>query len=231
MYRRNTVGAAILCHVDTQRRTSLTDPDIMIHRSFSTRLPRLLHLPSLLLVFGVGGWPTAIAPEAPMPVTLFAFDSASEAEWDVVNDGVMGGRSSGFVKVEDGALRFTGTLVTQGGGFTSVRAPRAIDLTGEVGIELRVRGGGRQFEVEVDDGVRTYGRNVSRRASFPTTAEWTLIRVPFSALRSTIFGQTVNARPIDLTRIRGLGIYIADGQDGPFRLEVDFIRSYGADGE
>ena len=43
------------------------------------------------------------------PVTLFAFERADEAVWDVVNDGVMGGRSAGFVAVEQGSLRFTGT--------------------------------------------------------------------------------------------------------------------------
>jgi hypothetical protein len=163
-----------------------------------------------------------------MQVTLFAFDRADEADWTVVNDGVMGGRSAGFVTVEDGALRFTGTLVTQGGGFTSLRARRVIDLTGHVGLELRVRGSGRQFEVELDDGVRGYGRSVSRRAPFPSATEWTLVRVPFSALRSTIFGREVNAPPIDLARIRSVGLYMADGQDGPFRLEIDFIRAYGA---
>ena len=162
-----------------------------------------------------------------MPITLFAFDRADEAEWEIVNDGVMGGRSAGFVTVADGTLRFTGTLVTQGGGFTSVRARRVIDLTDQVGLELRVRGGGRQFEVELDDGVRNYGRNISRRGPFPTSAEWTLIRVPFSSLRNTMFGRAVNAPPIDLARIRGVGLYMLDGQNGPFRLEVDYIRAYG----
>lgn len=166
--------------------------------------------------------------DALIPLTLFAFDRADEAEWDVVNDGVMGGRSVGFVTVEDGTLRFTGTLVTQGGGFTSVRARRVIDLTGQVGLELRVRGGGRQFEVEVDDGLQTSGRRVSRRAPFASSTEWTLIRVPFNTLRSTIFGQAVSAPPIDLKSIRGVGLFIADGKDGPFRLEVDYIRAYGA---
>ena len=185
-------------------------------------------LPSLLLVLGLGGWSTPIQPKVPMPITLFDFASADEASWDIVNDGVMGGRSAGFVAVEAGTLRFTGTLVTQGGGFTSVRARRAVDLTNQVGIELRVRGSGRQFEVEVDDGLRAYGRNVSRRAAFPSSTEWTLVRVPFSTLRSTIFGREVNAAPIDLARIRGVGLYMADGKDGPFRLEVDYIRAYGA---
>jgi len=191
----------------------------------------LLYLPSVWLVFGASVWPHRPSTEpVPMPaqVTLFTFDRADEAEWDVVKDGVMGGRSAGFVAVEQGTLRFTGTLVTQGGGFTSVRARRTVDLTGQLGIEMRVRGSGRQFEVELDDGVRGYGRTVSRRAPFQTSAEWTVVRVPFSAIRSTIFGRAVNAPVIDVARIRGMGLYMADGQDGPFRLEVDYVRSYGA---
>ncbi len=163
-----------------------------------------------------------------MPITLFDFTGTDEAPWTVVNDGVMGGRSAGYVTVADGSLRFTGTLVTQGGGFTSVRARRDVDLSGQVGLELRVRGSGRQFEVEVDDGLRASGRSVSRRAAFATSTEWTLIRIPIATLRSTIFGQGVKAPPIDLARIRGVGLYIADGKNGPFRLEVDFIRAYGA---
>ncbi len=163
-----------------------------------------------------------------MPLTLFAFDRPGEAEWTVVNDGVMGGRSAGFVTVKNGTLIFTGTLVTQGGGFTLARARRVIDLTGQVGLELRVRGSGRRFEVEVDDGVRSFGRNVSRRAAFATSADWTLARVPFSALRSTIFGRVVNAPPLALARVQGVGFYMVDGQDGPFRLEVDSICAYAA---
>ncbi len=192
------------------------------------RARQMLLFPTLLLLLGVAQRPTPTQFEAPMQLTLFSFDRADESDWNVVNDGVMGGRSAGFVAVEQGTLRFTGTLVTQGGGFTSIRARRDIDLTGQSGIELRVRGSGRQFEVEVDDGLRTYGRTVSRRAPFPTSAEWTLVRVPFSALRSTVFGQAVNAPPIDLAKIRSVGLYMADGRDGPFTLEVDFIRAYGA---
>jgi hypothetical protein len=208
----------------------MTDADIQPNRSLPSPLARvrLALLPSLLLLLGFDGRPSPQPREVSMPVILFAFDTADEAEWEVVNDGVMGGRSQGFVAIAEGALRFTGTLVTQGGGFTSVRAPRAIDLSGQLGLELRVRGSGRQFEVELSDGLRTYGRNISRRAPFPTSAEWTVVRIPFAALRSTIFGQAVNAAPIDLARIQGVGLYMVDAQDGPFRLEVDYIRTYGA---
>jgi len=185
------------------------------------------------LVIAVSGWAPA-QRETPMhpsafQQTVFSFDRADEAPWVVVNDGVMGGASLGSVAVQDGTLRFTGTLVTRGGGFSSVRARRALNLTGQTGLELRVRGNDRPFEVELDDG-RTLGwRSVSHRAPFMASGEWSVVRVPFRAFRSSVFGQAVNAPPVNLARIQSVGIYILDGQDGPFRLEVDFIRTYRAD--
>ena len=81
----------------------------------------------------------------------------------------------------------------------------------------------------MDDDTRRGWRSVSRRASFETQAEWAWVRVPFSALRTTVFGQRVSAPPIDLANVKRIGLYILDGKDGPFRLEVDSIRAYRAD--
>ena len=193
-------------------------------------LARLLLIPLALTLFTAAAPNTSPPLGRPMPVILFSFDNADEPQWMVVNDGVMGGRSAGFVEVKEGTLRFTGTLVTQGGGFTLVRAQREVNLTGFDALELRVRGSGRSFQVELGDGARGYGRNVSRRASFETSAEWNVVRVPFTALRSTILGREVDAPPIDLARIQSIGIYMADGKDGAFGLEVDYIRAINNEG-
>jgi hypothetical protein len=190
-----------------------------------------LVLPILILAHASSGIPDEAPAEYPMSLTLFDFSTADEASWQVVNDGVMGGRSRGHVTIEDGTLRFTGTLVTQGGGFTSVRANRSVDLRGYDGLELRVRGGGRTFEVEVSDGAQRMGRAVSRRAPFETQPEWAVVRVPFSALRATIFGQPVSVPPFDPAKVRRIGLFIVDGKDGPFDLEVDAIRAYRADAD
>ncbi|MEL6616125.1 MAG: CIA30 family protein, partial [Bacteroidota bacterium] len=153
------------------------------------------------------------------------FDSDSEARWQVVNDGVMGGRSEGFAEIESGTMRFTGTLVTQGGGFTSVRTNKRVDLSGYTAVELRVRGGGRPFEVELDDGSRVRGLPLSRRGAFPVTDEWQVVRVEFSDLATSVFGRPVRAEPLAPEAVRSIGLYILDGQDGPFDLEVDWIRA------
>jgi len=162
----------------------------------------------------------------PKSLILFDFDSDEKTRWQVVNDGVMGGRSKGYVSVRDGVLNFKGKLVTRGGGFTSIRSSVDLDLSPYDGIELRVKGGGRDFEIEVDDGTRWGWGSVSRRSSFNTTTDWTLVRIPFNRLRTTVFGRRVSAPAISLKRIEQIGLYIADGKDGPFELEVDFIKAY-----
>ena len=166
----------------------------------------------------------AAAPDSAM--TLFPFD-ADAAPWSIQNDGVMGGDSRGSVAVDGGTLTFTGDVVTEGGGFTSALVDRDVDLSAYDGLELRVRGGGRTFEVEVDDGTRDdRGRQVSRRATFDTTEDWRTVRVPWSAFETSVFGEPYDAAPLDPAAVQAFGLYIIDGQDGPFRLEVDEIRAY-----
>ena len=192
---------------------------------------RLLALAAVLS--GCGGSsstpPADGGPPPAEPMTLFSFDRTADA-WAVQNDGVMGGDSQGSVSIEDGTLVFTGDVVTEGGGFTSVLQDRDADLSGADGLELRVRGGGRTFEVEVDDGTRDdRGRQVSRRAPFETADEWEVFRVPWSAFETSVFGEPHDAAPLDPAAVQAFGLYIIDGQDGPFRLEVDWIRTYVED--
>ena len=159
-------------------------------------------------------------------MTLFSFDTDADA-WSIQNDGVMGGDSQGSVAIDGGTLTFTGDVVTEGGGFTSVLKDRDVDLSDYDGLELRVRGGGRTFEVEVDDGSRDdRGRQVSRRATVETSDDWQTVRAPWSAFETSVFGEPYDAAPLDPAAIQAFGLYIIDGQDGPFRLEVDEIRAY-----
>lgn len=167
--------------------------------------------------------PDAALPHLPM--TLFDFTSTDDADWTIENDGVMGGRSKGYVEIEDGTMRFTGTVVTQGGGFTSVRAFQDADLSGFDGVELRVRGSGRTFEIDFFDGSQDRGRDISRRVPFPTEAEWKTVRAAFDDIQVSVHGEPVDAPPFDPSALQSIGIYIIDGQDGPFELEVDWIRT------
>ncbi|OZC02963.1 CIA30 family protein [Rubricoccus marinus] len=180
-----------------------------------------------LLLAACASDPASGAPEAlpPAPMTLFDFDAPDAPTWTVEDDTVMGGHSNGRVEVSGGTLRFTGTLVTRDGGFSQTRAQRRLDLSEYSAVELRVRGGGRTFQVEVHDGAQIDGKDVARRGDFPTTEDWQTVRVPFSSLGATVHGEPVEAEPLALDAVESVALYIADGQDGPFELEVDWIRA------
>lgn len=160
---------------------------------------------------------------------LTDFDDADSGEWTVVNDGVMGGRSNGTLEIADSVLRFTGRVVTAGGGFTSIRLPLdGTELAATSRLELRIRADQRTYGLTMEDDAQVGRRSVSHRADFPSAPPadddgWSTISIPYADLRPSVFGQPVDAPPFDPDRAREFGIIIADGVDGDFTLDVDWI--------
>ncbi|MBP1721775.1 MAG: NADH:ubiquinone oxidoreductase, partial [Deltaproteobacteria bacterium] len=56
--------------------------------------------------------------------------------------------------------------------------------------------------------------------------EWLTIDAPFSSFVPKFMGQTTSAPPVDTAKIKSFGFLIADKQEGPFRLEIDWIGAY-----
>ena len=152
--------------------------------------------------------------------------------WRTVLDGVMGGRSTGSFEVRDGRMVFTGVLNTNGGGFSSVRRRGGLDLgvDGEVGVHLRVRGDGRKYTLRLRQPTAQRRYAASYRTQFETRAgdSWQDVYVPYSALRPTWRGRDLDLPPVDPSKVDELGVSIDDKIDGPFRIEIQQIRTYGA---
>lgn len=158
---------------------------------------------------------------------LVTFDNSSqEPNWVAVNDGVMGGRSSGSPTVADGILSFNGELsLENNGGFSSVRSVgRDFDLSGLSKVVLRVRGDGRRYQLRLATDARHRGIVVSYGAEFDTAAaEWTEVRVPLAKLDPTVRGTSLPGPALDASQIREIGLLIADKREGAFALDVDWI--------
>ncbi len=148
--------------------------------------------------------------------------------WFVVNDNVMGGRSDGSFTLEDDLLRFSGRTNTNGGGFSSIRADRVmLDLSEYAGIRLRVMGDGRRYTWRLATDARWRGRPVSYWADFDTVrGEWLTVDIPFSRFVPKFRGMRLDGPDIDTANIRGMGLMIYDGKDGPFDLRLRDVRSY-----
>ncbi len=187
--------------------------------------PRSLAAIALLCSLTLPATP-APTPESTMR-TLMNFDnSPQEARWIAVNDGVMGGRSSGAPRVADGQLEFAGELsMANNGGFSSVRSMgRNFDLSDASSIVLRVRGDGRRYQLRLATDARYRGISVSYGAEFETTAgEWTEVRVPLASLVPAVRGNTLRGPPLDPSQIREIGLLIGDKREGPFALTVEWI--------
>lgn len=161
-------------------------------------------------------------------LTDFGLDAA--VRWTTVNDNVMGGRSRGGFRTQNGVLLFTGSTNTNGGGFSSIRSrPLRMDLRGYEGVRVRVRADGRKYTFRLTTSTSSRGRYTpSYWADFetPRGQAWTSIDVPFSKFRPRWRGRMLNGPALDLGNIATLGLMIYDKRDGPFRIEVDSIHAY-----
>jgi len=182
---------------------------------------------SVLGMMAIIGTSTSIMAESGRRV-LFDFDKEVIEAWRSVNDNVMGGRSEGSSRItESGVLEFYGNLSLENrGGFASIRcAPGEIDLSKSRAIVLRVRGDGRTYYCNLH--VPTSRVAYSYRASFETEpGQWQEIKIPMKQFQATWFGRVMKSDPpIDSSKVLSIGLMIADKKPGPFKLEVDWIKS------
>ena len=193
---------------------------------------------------------SAVATESPEPTEappveaaigltnlLADFDRVDSGDrWKAVNDNVMGGRSQGGAEIRDGNLVFAGETVTQGGGFSSIRIEEreeALDLSFADAVKMRVKGDGRTylFEMRTEASV-TPTNAIPYRAEFATRAgEWDEVTIPLEQLKATFHGMDISDQvpQLDKTSIHSFGLMIYDKRDGPFHLEVDWIKAVPGD--
>ncbi len=186
-----------------------------------------------------GSVTTASRDEEGLPETRILLNFAVPADqmspelknlsMQIVNDGVMGGLSLGKIKVSaDGTAVFSGTLsLENNGGFSSVYLGRgAWDLHDWKGIEMKIRGDGRTYDLRLETDELFRNDNVNFRDQFKTESDsWITVQVPFSGLRPSWRGRQLNNR-FDPAKIESISIVLADKQEGPFQLEIAEISAY-----
>lgn len=172
--------------------------------------------------------------EAGANLLLFSADGTMNiGEWQIVNDGVMGGKSESSVSTKpNGSLLFTGNVsLKNNGGFASTRSPSITgDLSAYEGIELIVTGDGNAYKC----GIRTENgfNGIAHQATFETVSGTEQrIRIPFADFEPTWRGRRLaDDKRMNPEDIKNIGFLISDKQEGPFQLEVKSISAYRDDG-
>ena len=169
---------------------------------------------------------SAVADSAADKRLLFSFINPESArQWQTVNDGVMGGRSDGRVRINQYKnLEFFGNLsLANNGGFASVRSRNTqMNLASGDSVVVRVRGDGREYTLNLYTPARRMA--FSYRATFQTKKdEWIDVTVPLSKFAATSFGRIVSNSPLNPRQVSGIGVLLGDKKPGPFKLEIESI--------
>ena len=192
---------------------------------------------------------TETATEAGCDLLFDLTEASGRAAWSVQNDTVMGGNSEGAM-AEAAALLFEGELVTRGGGFVQVTAPLPEGaLTGATGLRITGASGGRPWRVRVETDVRVPRRAMrggeegdapimesgpgmdGPRVAFSAPIEGlgreesAVGTADLTAPEASSRGRPVPGAQWDARQAVSMGIILADGQDGPFRLKVERIEA------
>ena len=163
-------------------------------------------------------------------IILYGANDPQITAWQIVDDGVMGGLSKGNFKSDkkNGSLIFAGNLsLENNGGFSSIRSNSLlIDLSDFKGIRIKTRGDGRKYKIRLESDARYRLRTVSFQHEFTATkGEWSEVFIPFDKLKASWRGLQLPKKKFNPKKIQKIGIIIADKKEGPFRMELDWIKA------
>ena len=198
----------------------------MMKRLKPTTIHRLLTLCfSIVILTSSGGILEASDP--PVMRTLFEFTGDNpDASWTASNDVVMGGLSQGSAKITPEGMVFSGDLsLENNGGFSSIFARKALDLSEFRGLRIKVRGDGRTYQLRLESDAMFSDRwPVSFSSPFETTkGKWTEVFIPFSELNQTWRGRQLSGHTFNAKDVRRIGILLGDKRAGAFSLQVESI--------
>ena len=156
-------------------------------------------------------------------IELHFNSAASVADWNPIDDRVMGGFSSSqLVFHQDGYAVFAGMVSSDhGGGFASVRhSDLALGDESTVGYRLQVRGDGKRYKFNLRMDAVLDG--VNYQAIFqPPAGRWVDIVLPLAVFSARYRGNPVPTAPaLQPHQVRQVGWMVADVQTGPFELAI-----------
>lgn len=159
-------------------------------------------------------------PEQPISI----FNKTSNLKnWTIVDDAVMGGKSSGHFKLnEDGMGMFYGRVsLDNNGGFSSIQyRGDSIDTQGYKEIVLRIKGDGKRYQFRVKANLDD---NHSYVSYFTTTGEWQTLIVKLKDLFPRFRGRNLSIPKFSGDAIEELGFLVANKKTEEFTLLIEHI--------
>jgi len=156
---------------------------------------------------------------------LYHFNNVTDAaDWQIINDGVMGGRSKGdFYLNNEGNGVFSGTVsLENNGGFSLVRhqLPK-INSENYNSFQIRLKGDGKRYQFRVREEANSAHAYVSY---FNTTGEWQTIEILFDEMYPVFRGRKLSQPDFNGTYLEEIGFLIGNKNEESFMLEIEKIE-------
>jgi hypothetical protein len=150
--------------------------------------------------------------------------TTSLKNWQIVDDGVMGGKSNGYFKLNaEGHGIFSGDIsLKNNGGFSSVRYNGAKTVIEKhTKIKLTVKGDGKSYQFRLKANAEDY---YSYTATFKTTGKWETIEIPLKSMYPTFRGRTLDQPNFEHQQFEAMTFFIGNKIQESFKLLIDKIE-------
>lgn len=154
---------------------------------------------------------------------LYDFTYSSQADWKIVNDGVMGGLSNGKFSVDENGhgIFFGKVSLANNGGFTSIQHAVDYELSkSEHKIVLKLKGDGKRFQFRIK---KSRNDRHSYIQYFQTHGDWQEIELDLNDFYASWRGQKLKLPNFDAKMIQEITFLIANQKEEDFRLTLDYI--------
>lgn len=157
--------------------------------------------------------------------TIFDFQENRDiSQWNVVVDGVMGGLSTGELKLtEEGHALFQGSIsLENNGGFSSIRYDMPeLKIKDHKFVSIRLKGDGKKYQFRLKNDDQNY---YSYIAEFITNGEWQEIEIPLNEMYPSFRGRKLDQPNFDHDQIDEIAILIGNKKKEDFQLLIDKIE-------
>jgi hypothetical protein len=155
---------------------------------------------------------------------IFQFSSKSDINnWRVIDDVVMGGKSSGnFLINKEGYGDYHGIVsLENNGGFSSLRHDfDTVKVENFSKIILRIKGDGKDYQFRIKDKQSNY---YSYIYTFSTDKNWQTITIPIKEMYPAFRGRKLNIGNFNADTIEQLAFLIGNKKNEKFQLLIKGI--------
>jgi hypothetical protein len=158
--------------------------------------------------------------------TVYLGNQANANDWRITNDGVMGGRSQGYITLNQDHGLFTGNIsLDNNGGFSAMFTPIQALKKNTKKVTVDIKGDGQTYQLRMImyiNGYRiSYNKAVTTQKDIRQTMTYQL-----SDFVATFRGRNIpNAPELTPDKIREIGFLMTKKKAGPFSIaiyQVDF---------